>query len=74
MRRCVIYNVGLVLFKDLIDPAAVAHRTDEDFQLQIRLFVSQLQLNGVSIVFVNIKDDKLLRLMGRNLTAQLTAD
>ena len=55
MRRRVIDYVGLIRFKDLIDPAAIPDRADENFQIQLRVCVLQLKLNGVGVVFVDIE-------------------
>lgn len=74
MRRRVIDYVGLIRFKDLIDPAAVPDRADENLQIQVRVCVLQLKLNGVGVVFVDIENNQLLRLVGGDSAAQLAAD
>ena len=70
----VVNDVRLVLFKDHVDAAAVADGADEHHQVQVFVFSPQFLFDIVGIVFVNIKDDQLFRLVGGNLPAELAAD
>ena len=74
MRGGMIDDLGMILLKHLEDTPAVADGTDEDHQIQIRILLSQFQLDGVGVVFVDIEDDQLLRVVARDLTAELRAD
>ena len=74
VRGGVVNDLRPVGFKDFEHPAAVSDGADEGNQVQFRILLLQLQLDAVGVVFVNIKDDQLLRLMGRDLPAQFGAD
>ena len=72
--RGVIDDLGMVLFKDLEDTPAVADGADQDHEVQIRILFPQLQLDGIGVVFVDIEDDELLRVVPGDLAAELRAD
>lgn len=69
-----VHNLRPVGFEDFEHPAAVADGADEGDQVKLRILLFQLQLDAVGVVFVNIKDDQLLRFMGRDLPAQFGTD
>ena len=60
--------------KHLEDLPAVPDRADDGLQLQLRIFLFQLQLNVIGVVFVNIEENQLFRLMCGNLSGQFGAD
>ena len=74
MGRRVINNLGMVLLKDLEHAAAVADGTDQGYEVEVRILLAQLQLDGVGVVFVDIENDQLLRVMSGHLAAELRAD
>ena len=69
-----IDNLGMILLKNLEDAAAVTDGTDQGHEVQVRILFPQLQLDGVGVVFIDIKDDELLRVMTGHLAAELRAD
>ena len=70
----VIDDLWMVLLKDLEHAAAVADGADEGHEVEIRILLAQLQLDGVGVVFVDIEDDELLRMVPGHLAAELRAD
>jgi len=74
MGRGVIDDLGMVLLKNLEHAAAVADGADEGHEVEIRILLSQLQLDGVGVVFVDIENDQLLRVVPRDLAAELRTD
>ena len=70
----VVDNLGMVLLKDLEDTAAVADGADQGHKVQVRILFPQFQLDGVGVVFIDIEDDELLRMMTGHLAAELRAD
>ena len=60
--------------EDLFHPLFIPDRADEGYQIQIRIFFLQLQLDAVGIVFVDVQNDQLLRVVQGRLTAELAAD
>ena len=72
--RGVIDNVGAVLVKKQFHLLPVPHGPDQDHQIQHRIFMPQLLLDGVGIIFINIKNDQLSGTAGGDLAAQLAAD
>lgn len=73
MRRRMIHYIRAVFFKDRIHTLAVAHRADKRYHIKLRVGAFKLVLNIVSIIFVNIKNNKLFGRMLCNLAAQLAA-
>ena len=74
MRRRMIHNVRMICGKYPVNTAGITHGSNQHFQMQIRIMSSQFLLNIVRIIFIDIKYDKHLWLIGRNLAAQLTTD
>ena len=74
MCRRVIDDLRLIRLKYLKHFAAVADGADQRHQVQLRICFPQFQLDAVGVVFVNIKDNQLSRLMRRDLAAQLAAN
>jgi len=72
--RGVVDNLGMVLLKDLEDTAAVADGADQGHKVQVRILFPQFQLDGVGVVFIDIEDDELLRMMTGHLAAEFRAD
>ena len=67
-------DLRMIFFKHSIDSMGISHRTDQHYQVQFRIIPLQFLLNVIGIVFINIKDDQLLRLMSCDLTAKLASD
>ena len=74
VRRGMVDDVGAVGFKDIEHAAAVTHGADEGDEVEIRVLLFQLELNGVGVVFVDIEDDEHFRPVGGHLPAELGAD
>ena len=74
MGRSVEHKLRPVSFHHMVQPDGVTDRADDDLQIQFRMGAAQLHLNIIGIIFVNIQNNKLLRLRMGDLTAQLAAD
>ena len=74
MGRSVINDLRPVIGKDLKHPSAVADGADEGHEVQVREGILQLVLDVIGVVLIDIEDDELLRVMGRDLAAELGAD
>ncbi len=57
----VVDDVRMVVFKDFIHLPAVADGADQSHQIELRIFLTELELDVVCVIFVNVKDDELLR-------------
>ena len=74
MRCRMIDDIRSIGLEHLEDLPGIPDRSDDHVQLQIWIVLSQLQLNVIGIILIDIEDDQMLRLMGCDLSAQLTAD
>lgn len=74
MGRRVVDHLGPIPFEHLEDAAAVPDGADEGDQLQRREVGLELQLDIVGVVLVDVEDDQLLRVVSRDLAAELAAD
>ena len=72
--RCVVDDVGLVLFEDLEHLPRVAHGTDQRDEIELGVLFLEFQLYIIGIVFVDVEDDEALRMMVRDLPAELAAN
>ena len=72
--RCVVDDVRLVLFEDLEHLPGVAHGTDQRDEIELGVLFLEFQLYIIGIVFVDVEDDEALRVMVRDLPAELAAD
>ena len=70
----VIDDLRMVLLEHLEHTPAVADGADQHHEVQIRILFAQLQLDGVGIVLIDIKNDELLRIVPRDLAAELRTD
>ena len=70
----VVNHIGLIFCEHLIDSSAISDRADQHLQIEFRIFIPKLKSNGVSIVFINIEDDQLLRIVLGNLSAKFASD
>ena len=71
----VINDIRLVFFKNVIDTSAVTNRADKRHKIEFTaIFTFKLLLYFISIVFINVKYDKLFRLMTCYLSAKLASD
>ena len=67
-------HVRAVGGEDLVKTAAVTHGADEGDEVEGGVFITELKLDVVGVIFVNIEDDELLGIVRGNLTADLAAD
>ena len=67
-------DVGLVLREDLAQAARVAHRADQGLQVQARRAGTELLLDGVGVVLVDVEDDQALGRGLGDLATELGAD
>ena len=75
MRCSMVNDIRTICFKHLLNPACIAHGTDQSVQIQsIAVFTFELLLNRIGVILIDIKDDKHLRLMCCDLTAKFAAD
>ena len=72
--RGVIDDLGMVLLKDLEHAPAVADGTDQGHEVEVRILLAQFQLDGVGVVLIDIEDNQLLRVVPRDLAAELRTD
>ena len=54
-------------------PLTVPHRAYKCYKIKLGVFPLKLVLNIISIILINIENNKTLRLVLRYLTAQLAA-
>ena len=73
MCRGMEHNLGVVFRKYLFKALSVTHGTDKNLQLKLRQTALKLHLKLISIIFINIKNDKHPRIIVRYLAAQLAA-
>ena len=74
MRRRVIDEVGMIRLKDAVDAVAVADGTDQHDRLEARDVSTQLLLNLIGIILINIENNELFGLIANKLTAKFAAD
>ena len=74
MRRRVINDIRLVIRENPVHPVGIPHGCDEHHKVQIRMFHFQFLLYIINVIFINIENNKLFRLMLRNLSAELASD
>lgn len=69
-----INDLRLICFKHGIYALTVPNRSDKHFKIKGFIFSFEFLLDIISIVFIDIKNYELLRLMSGNLPAKLAAD
>lgn len=69
-----INNLRTVSLKHLIYSSGIPYRTDNNSQIKLRIISLKLLLNCIGIVFIDIKNNKLLGAVRRYLTAKLRAN
>ena len=74
VRRRVEDQLRPVRVEDRADALRVAHAAYERHQVEIRVVVPQLLLDGVGVVLVDVEDDELLGVVARDLAAELGSD
>ena len=75
MSCCVENEVGLIFFKDLIDPEIITHRSDKRCKIELAaVFHDKLLLYLIGAVLVNINYDDLFRLILCDLAHKLRTD
>ena len=67
-------DVRTISAEDIFDAFRIAYRSDQHYQIQCRILTDQLLLDRIGVVLIDIDDDQLLRLMTRDLPAQLASD
>ena len=74
MGRRMVDHIRMILLQYAVYPVGVPDRSDQSHQIQIRILPLQFHLQIVCIVFIDIKDDQLLRASRCNLPAKLRPD
>ena len=70
----VVDQLGTVGAEDLVQAAAVADRADERDKVQVGILLAKLELDGIGVVLVDIKDHQLFGVVRGDLAAELGAD
>ena len=70
MSSCMVHHLWPIRRKYRIDSSGIPNGTNQDHQIQIRVFLFQFLLNIICIVFINIKHDQLFRLIRCDLTTE----
>ena len=68
-----IDDVRMIFCENLEDSAGIPNRTDKHSKLQFRKVLPKFQLYAIRIIFINIKNNELLRIVSGNLPAKLRA-
>ena len=68
------YQIRAVLAQHEVQSRRIAHRTDQNFQIQFRMAAEQLHLNIIGVIFVDIEDNQLLGVGFGNLAAKFAAN
>ena len=75
VRGGVEYDIGTIAIKDLVEPRGVAHGANLHGQFEVvSVEHTQLLLDLVGIVLIDVENHKLARRAAGDLTAQLRAD
>lgn len=74
MRSCMEDHVRPVLLHHAADTVGVPAGADEGHEVQLRVLHDKLLLDAVRVILIDVEDDKLLRLVACDLTAELRAD
>ena len=69
-----VYDLRLIMLKDPVHAVGIPHGSDQHYQLKLRISCLKLLLYIIHTVFINIQNKQHGRLMGCDLTAELTAD
>lgn len=67
-------HVRLILLHHTADTVGVPAGADEGHEVQLRVLHEELLLDAVRVVLIDVEDNKLLRLVAGDLTAELGAD
>ena len=67
MRCRMIYDVRAISLEDAVDALFISHRSDEHRKIQFRVLAKQLLLDIISIIFIDIQDNQLFRMVCRDL-------
>ena len=73
MRRGMVDDIRMISCEHGFKAFAVSDGAYEHLDIDFRMSAQKLVLNVISVVLVNIKDNKLVRRMLRYLTAKLAA-
>ena len=74
VRRRMEDHVRLILLHHAADTVRVPAGADQGHEVQLRVLHEELLLDAVRVVLVDVEDDELLRLVARDLAAELRAD
>ena len=74
MGRSVIDNLRMKLRKHLEHSSAVADRADQGHEVQVRIGILQLILDIIGVVLIDVKNNQLLWMVCRDLSAELRTD
>ena len=69
-----IDQIGSVLGKEVFQSIPVSYGANEHGETQVGVIPAQFLLDVIGVVFVDVEDDELLRVLARDLTAELAAD
>ena len=62
VRSRMVNHIRVISLKNAVNPGGIADGTDQSDQIQlVSVFPDQLLLNSVGVVFINVKDNQLLR-------------
>ena len=74
VRRGMEHDVRPILSEDHIHAVFVADGADHNGQVKVRIIPQKLLLDIIGVILIDLKDHKLLRLVLRDLPAELAAD
>ena len=74
MRRCMEDQLRMVFFEDDVQSMEVTYRTDDKTDVFVGVMVLELLLEVICSVFVNVQDDKHLRVLFDDLPTEFGTD
>ena len=74
MRSCMIDNIRMILCHNAVHTVRISNRCNQYDKIKIWILMFQLLLNLICIIFIDIYNDQLLRLVPCNLPAKLTSN
>ena len=67
---CMVNDVRFVFFKNIEHPPAVPYGTNQDHQIQFRIFLPKLHLDVIDIILIDVEEYQLFWLMSRHLSGK----
>ena len=74
VRGGVVDDLRVVFLEEVEHLPAVADGADEHLEVKVRVFLPELELDTVRVVFVDVEDDELLRLVACDLPAEFRSN